>query len=308
MQQDYASTQRGLKAAVAAGVVEIESHGWTHMQPDLESPPGPWWTADLAGEGSADGWYTEFEDHRRGMESPAIVQLFHMKRSLEDLQEDFGQRALELRPGGSGWSKSQFNHTGRIAAQAGFGLFHAEPDFYYYLDKDRVLDMSGIAPQVGTTSYDRLADLHPERWPLHPDGPAMLLFHDRDIALQPDFVERLFAALPPAYQTLSLNEYIGILHAQIDSSGADSWQLTFSFDPYYCPYFETHPSSWHLWLSESFGGRLNSLQEVQISVDNRTPLKINAADFLRGTMTIDLPAGLGTHVWKVEGAKRKGSG
>jgi len=215
---------------------------------------------------------------------------------------------LELRPGGSGWSKSQFNHTGRIAAQAGFGLFHAEPDFYYYLDKDRVLDMSGIAPQVGTTSYDRLADLHPERWPLHPDGPAMLLFHDRDIALQPDFVERLFAALPPAYQTLSLNEYIGILHAQIDSSGADSWQLTFSFDPYYCPYFETHPSSWHLWLSESFGGRLNSLQEVQISVDNRTPLKINAADFLRGTMTIDLPAGLGTHVWKVEGAKRKGSG
>ena len=207
MQQDYTSTQRGLKAAVAAGVVEIESHGWTHMQPDLESPPGPWWTADLAGEGSADGWYTEFEDHRRGMESPAIVQLFHMERSLEYLQEDFGQRALELRPGGSGWSKSQFNHTGRIAAQAGFGLFHAEPDFYYYLDKDRVLDMSGIAPQVGTTSYDRLADLHPERWPLHPDGPAMLLFHDRDIALQPDFVERLFAALPPAYQTLSLNEY-----------------------------------------------------------------------------------------------------
>jgi hypothetical protein len=303
LQQDYASTQRGLRAAVAAGVLEIESHGWTHMQPDLESPPGPWWTADLAGEGSADGWYTEFADHRRGTEAPAIVQLFRMKRSLEELQEDFGQRALELRPGGSGWSKSQFNHTGSIAALAGFGLFHAEPDFYYYLDKDLVLDMTGIAPQVGTTSYDRLSDLHPERWPAHPDGPAMLLFHDRDIALQPDFVERLLEALPKAYRTLSVNEYIGILHVQIDSSGADSWQITFGFDPHYCDYFEGHPSSWRLWLSDPFAERLKAWRDLQISVDKTTSLRIQAVDFLRGTMTIDLPAGLGTHVWKLEAAK-----
>jgi hypothetical protein len=301
--QDYASTQRGLKAAVAAGVVEIESHGWTHMQPDLESPPGPWWTADLAGEGSADGWYTEFEDTRRGAESPAIVQLFRMKRSLEYLQEDFGQRALELRPGGGGWSKSQFNNTGRIAAQAGFGLFHAEPDFYYYLDKDLVLDMTGIAPQIPTTSYDRLGELHPERWPAHPDGPAMLLFHDRDIALQPEFVERLFAALPPAQETLSVNEYIGVLHSQINSSAADAWQITFRFDPHYCAYFETHASSWRLWLSDSFGEKLKSLHYLQISVDGRAPVRIKAADLLHATMAIDLPAGPGTHVWKLEEAK-----
>lgn len=303
LHQDYASTQRGLKAAVAAGVLEVESHGWTHMQPDLESPPGPWWTADLAGEGSADGWYTEFADHRRGVESPAIVQLFHMKRSLEYLQEDFGQQALELRPGGSGWSKSQFNNTGRIAAQAGFGLFHAEPDFYYYLDHDQVLDMTGIAPQVGTTSYDRLADLHPERWPAHPDGPAMLLFHDRDIALQPDFVERLLTALPSTTQTVSLNEYIGILHAQIDSSSVQGWQLSFGFDPHYCAYFEKHPSSWRLWLSASFSEALKASQDVQISVDNKASRRIKAADFVRGTPTIDLPPGLGTHVWKLEAAR-----
>ena len=303
LHQDYASTQRGLKAAVAAGVLEIESHGWTHMQPDLESPPGPWWTADLAGEGSADGWYTEFADHRRSIESPAIVQLFHMRRSLEYLKEDFGQQALELRPGGSGWSRSQFNNTGRIAAQVGFGLFHAEPDFYYYLDNDLVLDMTGIAPQVGTTSYDRLADLHPEHWPPHPDGPAMLLFHDRDIAMQPDFVERLLAALPSAQHTLDVNEYIGILHARVDSSEAPGWQLSFGFDPHYCEYFEEHPSSWRLWLSDSFGERLRALGELQISVDSRMLRRLNASDFLRGTPTIDLPAGVGTHVWKVEAAK-----
>jgi hypothetical protein len=302
LQQDYASTLRGLKAAVAAGVLEIESHGWTHMQPDLESPPGPWWTADLAGEGSADGWYTEFEDQRRGTEAPAIVQLFRMKRSLESLQEDFGQRALELRPGGSGWSKSQFNNTGRVAAQAGFGLFHAEPDFYYYLDNDLALDMTGIGPQVGTTSFDRLAELHPERWPPHPDGPAMLLFHDRDIALQADFLERLLSALPPVYGTLSVNEYIGILHAQIDSSSADGWQVTFGFDPHYCAYFETHASSWRLWLSDSLEERLKGQGEVQVSVDNRKPLRIKAADLVRGAITIELPAGTRTHVWKLERA------
>jgi hypothetical protein len=226
-----------------------------------------------------------------------------MKRSLEQLQDDFGQRALELRPGGSGWSKSQFNHTGRIAAQAGFGLFHAEPDFYYYLDPDLVLDMTGIAPQVGTTSYDRLADLHPERWPAHPDGPAMLLFHDRDIALEKDFVERLLAALPASYRTFSVNEYIGILHAQIASSGAEGWQLTFGFDPHYCAYFDAHLSSWRLWLSDSLAEKLRAWQQLQISVDDRAPVRAQATDFLRGSMTIDLPAGLGTHVWKVGAAR-----
>jgi peptidoglycan/xylan/chitin deacetylase (PgdA/CDA1 family) len=304
LHQDYASTQRGLKAAVAAGVLEIESHGWTHMQPDLESPPGPWWSADLAGEGSADGWYTEFEDQRRGREAPAIVQLFHMRRSLEYLREDFGQQALELRPGGGGWSRSQFNNTARLAAQAGFGLFHNEPDFYSYLDTDLVLDMTGIAPQVGTTSYDRLSDLHPERWPAHPDGPAMLLFHDRDIALQPDFVERLLMALPTSYQTLSVNRYNAILHAQIASLATDSWQLTFNYDPHYCAYFERHPSSWRLWVSDPFREKLAALQDLELTVDEQASRRIKVSDLLRGTaVTIDIPAGVRTHVWEVTAAR-----
>src|SRR5262249_37418038 len=33
--QDYVSTKKGLDEGVATGVLEIESHGWTHMQPDL---------------------------------------------------------------------------------------------------------------------------------------------------------------------------------------------------------------------------------------------------------------------------------
>ena len=300
LHQDYGSTQKGLKAAVAAGVLEIESHGWTHMQPDLESPPGPWWSADLAGEGSADGWYTEFADHRRGVESPAIVQLFHMKRSLEYLQEDFGQTALEMRPGGSGWSKSQSNNTGRLAAQAGFGLFHAEPDFYYYLDRDLVLDMTGIAPQT-EAKYDR--PFHPDQWPAHPDGPVMLLFHDRDIAMQPQFVTRLLDSLPANYTTISVNHYIANLHTEVDSSAADGWQLTFNFDRHYCAYFGNHPSSWQLRFSDAFRQELENVQYLGVSVDGKAPARVRAAEFLREPVTIDLPAGLGSHVWKLQAAR-----
>jgi peptidoglycan/xylan/chitin deacetylase (PgdA/CDA1 family) len=302
VEQDFASTQRGLKAAVEAGVLEIQSHGWTHMQPDLDSPPGPWWTADLAGEASDGDWYREFDDTRRGNEVPAIVQLFHMQRSLQYLKEDFGQRPLELRPGGGGWSKSLINNTGRVAAQAGFGLFHAEPSFYYYLDRDLVLDMTGISPHF-TTGFDRLDALHAEMSRAHPDGPVMMVFHDRDIALQPGFVERLFTVLPPAYTALSANEYIGYLHARIRGATADGWQLTFNFDDPYCAYFDKHPSSWRLWLSDAWLEKLRTLQSVLATVDGKTLHTANAADFLHANFVIDIPAGLGEHVWRLSRAR-----
>jgi hypothetical protein len=68
--------------------------------------------------------------------------------------------------------------------------------------------MTGLAPQAGT-GYDR--PLHAEWWPPHPDGPLMIVFHDRDIAFQPDFIERLLAALPAGYETVSTNQTVGFL-------------------------------------------------------------------------------------------------
>jgi len=281
LHQDYASTRRGLLDAVAAGVLQIESHGWTHMDPDLESPPGPWWTADLKGEASADGWYSEFADHRRGTEVSPIVQLFHMEQGLTDIEKDFGQRPLELRPGNGGWSKSQFNNTGRLAAQVGFGLFHAEPDFYYYLDRQLVLDMTGISPHF-TSGYDRLGALHSEMQPQHLDGPVMLVFHDRDIALRPDFVESLLDALPAGYETISANHYIGILHTRIVSSATDTgWHLAFDCERPYCAFFEKHPSSWRLWLSDPLREKLEGLRNFRLNADQESATTIRAVDLSR---------------------------
>ena len=300
LRQDYASTHKALKEAAESGVLDIESHGWTHMEPDLESPPGPWWTADLAGEGSIVGWYAEFEDQRRGEEIPAATQVYHMEQSLEELRQDFGKEALELKPGNNAWSKSQFNDTAALAARVGFGLFHGDKATYY-LDRGLVLDMANVIPDFNT-AYDLLDDLNPRRWPDHPDGPVILGFHDRDIALDRDFMERLFAALPATYKTLGTNQYIGIVHTQIDFlSDGSGMQLAFAQDSHYCAYFSNHPSSWLLWLSDPLREYLGA-SHLEASIDGK-PTNLKPQDFAKETLEIDLPPGLGSHTWKLEVVK-----
>lgn len=304
LHQDYASTHKALREAAESGVLDIESHGWTHMEPDLDSPPGPWWTADLAGEGSIVGWYGEFEDQRRGEEIPAVTQIYHMERSLGELQQDFGKEALELKPGNNSWSKSQFNNTAMLAARVGFGLFHGDKATYY-LDPELVLEMANVIPDFNT-GYDLLDVFNPQQWPDHPDGPLILGFHDRDIALDHHFMDRLFAALPASYKTLGTNQYIGILHTRINSSTDSAGvQLTFALDSHYCAYFAHHPSSWQLWLSDPLREQLVA-SHPEVSVDGK-PLETRTADFAHESLTIELPAGLGSHTWKLGVAKNEHS-
>jgi hypothetical protein len=298
--QDYGSTRQGLLAAVAAGVLEIESHGWTHMQPDLDSPPGPWWNADLDGEASAISWYEEFSDRRRGGEAPAITQLFHLKRSLEYLGEDFGERALSIRAGGGAWSRSFVNHTGRIAAQAGFGLFEAGTEFNFYLDRDMVLDMAGAIAGAGHAHEQAL---NAQNWPAHPDGPIMLTAHDRDIALQSDFLDRLFQQLPPNYETLSMNQYTAVLHTGIEALAGGEWRFAFHLEEPYGAYFKKHSSSWQLWLAGRTQQQLKTAPFVDVSVDEAPPVRVQASEVMRQPLRIEIPSGARDHVWKLSPAK-----
>jgi hypothetical protein len=300
VRQDYASTRRGLLDAIHAGVLEVQSHGWTHMQPDLESSPGPWWRADLKGEASASGWYVEFEDRRRGKEIPATVQLAHLERSLEYLRQDFGARPLELRPGGGAWSKSLVNFTPRLAATLGFGLFHAEPTSYFCLDRNLVLDMAGLGPEI-TASFDR--PLNAEHWPLHADGPVMLVFHDRDIALQRGFVDHLLSTLPNGYSILSANQYVALLHAVVDCTGGNEWQIGFAYDSQYCGYFGQHTSSWRVWLSGWLRKQLEASQPVDLYVDGKRTGRWAMAELARSNIEIELPPGVGRHVYRLEASR-----
>ena len=295
VRQDYASTRRALLDAVDAGVVEIQSHGWTHMQTDLDSPPGPWWTADLNGEGSVGSWYEEFNDTRRGLDAPALSQLFHLRRSIEYLREDFGARPLSVVIGGGGWTKSYTNHSARVAAQAGFGLFDIN-ERYFYLDRDVTLDMAGISP-ASTHAYDR--DLHPESWPAHPDGPYVLFFHDRDISLQHDFVEHTFDALPKGVKTVSMNHYVGVLHARIESV-PNGVGFKFQYDEPYCAYFATHPSSWRLSIAGPLLKKVKQTGDVSVIVDGKITQTFRSSDLSGQPILIQIPARLGTHTWRLE--------
>ena len=294
--QDYASTRRGLIAGADAGILDIESHGWSHMQPDLDSAPGPWWSANPSGEGSVLGWYAEFWDQRRGKDIPAVTQTFHMKQSLASLRRDFGREPLEIKPGNNIWSHSQFTHTAALAARLGFGLFHGGPDVLY-LDQELVLDMAGVVPSE-EASYDALSAFAPDHWSEHPDGPVLLTFHDRDVSLDHDFVEKILTALPADYHTLGTNQYVAILHTVIDGSLRDgALRIRFDHDPHYCAYFSSHSSSWQLWPSDSVRQLLNTSQ-ARVTIDGKTYVSKKPTSSPE-PLTIELPPGLASHEWVI---------
>lgn len=242
---DYASLKRGLDAGRREGVFEIQCHGWTHMLPDLDSPPGPLWTAALDGTATL-GWDNEFGDRIRGREIPAITQRMHIQRALECLREDFGVRPLFLRPGGGEFSPSYPNHTGRIAAEMDFGLTRlAAP---YYLGHDYVIGLTCLSQS--TWSYARAISVTDVPWTI--DGPYFLAFHDRDVSLDPGAVERLLTSLGTGVRYLSPDEYTAYLHTTVerDTSSASALSFHVVYDPHYCRYFATHNSSWFLHLSD----------------------------------------------------------
>jgi hypothetical protein len=244
---DYVSAKRGLEAGLREGVFEIASHGWTHMLPDLDSPPGPFWDAPMDGVGTL-GWDVEFGDRLRGKDVPAILQRQHLARSLEDLQEDFGVRPLFLIAGGGAHSTSPPHHSQRIAAEFGFGL---SSDFgaIGYLGRDMVIALSPIV-QRNTWQYDRKIDASSIAWTI--DAPAFLIFHDRDVSLDIRAAERLLSSLGEGVRYMAASEYCGYLHARMARSeaSADGPAVKLTYDPHYCRYFADHESTWMLHLSD----------------------------------------------------------
>ena len=261
---DYASTKRGLDAGLREGVFEIQSQGWTHMLPDLDSAPGPWWTAPMDGVGSL-GWWTEFGDPVRKKEVPAILQTFHMRRSIEQIQEDFGVTPLFLIRGGGGFSRSWPNNTMRIAAQMGFGLSELAGD--EYLGPDYVINLLPVLPR-GTWAHGQT--LSPKDIPWTIDAPYYLVFHDKDLADDPASVGSLLDGLGPDIRYMSANEYCAYLHARVsrDAPSRGAIVLHVEYDSHYCAYFGAHGSKWTLHLSDetrkALGSGLPEKQAVEI--------------------------------------------
>jgi hypothetical protein len=239
--QDYVSTKKGLDEGIAAGVFEIESHGWTHMQPDLTSEPGPWWGSPLDGERAEMGWYREFYDVRRGREIPAAEQKFHMQKSAEWLKEEFGFLPLEFSTGGNGVSRSPENNTWRLAAEVGYGYYGG------YLGKD--LAVEGRADS--NADFGGTDDV-PLLLPAPPDG------HDRGVTRDPTGFAKVFDKYPD-HHFIGLDEYIGYQHADIKTSSANNGlEFDLTYDPHYCRALIAKGSTWSLHLSDWLRSKVKS--------------------------------------------------
>jgi hypothetical protein len=269
---DYVSAKRGLDAGLREGVLEIQCHGYTHMLPDLESPPGPFWDAPMDGTGTL-GFDEEFGDRLRGKDVPAITQRFLMERGLEYLRQDFGVVPLFVINGGSGKSLSYPHHSARLGAEMGFGLGHFNA--VWYLGRDLALDMEQLVLD-GSWAHDRT--INPTDIPWTIDAPHSLIFHDRDVSIDITAAERLLTALGPGIRYMTANEYSGYLHARIErgSEPGKPLSLVVYYDDHYCRYFASHDSKWTLHLSD----------------DMRRELKSAGPE----KQTVTIPKGLGVHV------------
>jgi hypothetical protein len=127
----------------------------------------------------------------------------------------------------------------------------------------------------------------------------VLLFHDRDISLQHDFVERTFNALPKDAIVFSMNHYIGILHAQVNAA-AEGVGFGVRYEEPYCAYFRNHASSWRLLLADPLADRIRQSTTANLIVDGRMAGSVNLSQLALTTAAIQLPAGTGSHIWKLE--------
>jgi hypothetical protein len=249
---DFASTKRALDAGIAAGVIEIQSHGWTHMSPDLDSPPGPFWSAPPRSPVVQLNWYKEFGDFVRKAEVPAIMQRLHLQRGLDGIAEDFGVRAVAMICGGGYGSTSPPHHTARLAATMGFGLAQVENTFY--LDHTIAVPLEPVMPRVQWHYNDVLGA---DEMPWTNDAPTFFGFHDRDVAMDPPSLGRLLDTVVQGARHMTFAEYCAYLHAQVErvTDAPAGRRLRVRYDEHYCGFFRSHASRWVLHLADDASGR-----------------------------------------------------
>jgi peptidoglycan/xylan/chitin deacetylase (PgdA/CDA1 family) len=270
--QDYVSTKRGIDEGLKRGVFEIQSHGWTHIAPDLDSPPGPWWDAPLRGEKANICWYREYGDPCRGKDTPAAIQRVHFERSTEWIRKEFGVTPLEFDIPGDGFSVLPANNTTLLAAQEGFGYLKD------YLGPDMAI--GGTYNSDSPCGFNGTQDA-PLEISIPPDG------HDRGLTRHPEQFPPMFEYLQ-GRRYLGMNEYIAYLHAHVSRQEGDRLALVVEYDDHYCAYFRDHDSQWRLELPG-----VNTA--LRVDVDGKT----SQVAFDDGVGSVNVPKGIGKHVISV---------
>jgi hypothetical protein len=293
--QDFGSTKEGLDEGLRRGVFEIQAHrAWSHMNWDLDSPPGPWWGSPIDGELAVTDWYNEVVDVRRdNAPVPSNDLLFIYKMGIDAIKKSFGVTALaaEVRPGAEiKPGKPGGYDNGRIAAIAGIGVSRE-----CYVGFDHTIEFTMMMPQQFTchdldltaqTNYiadeteagwDKLLNMSTEQLKSSKiAGGRRINLHDNL-----NWIESR-----KDKHWMGFNETCAYLHTDITSPTKSG--IEFHFDDHYCRYFEKEASRWTLELSDAFLKDLGN--SVSLSIDSK---KISLSPDLK--QIIEIPAGLGTH-------------
>jgi len=299
--QDYGSTKEGLDEGLRRGVFEIQPHrAWSHMNWDLDSPPGPWWGSPVDGEMKITNWYNEVVDVRRGHAPvPSNDLLFIYKKGIEAIQKSFGVTPLaaEVRPGAELKEDTHGgDDNGRIAAIAGLGVSRE-----CYVGIDRTIEFKMMMPEQFTfhdldltaqTNYpaDETEAGWDKLWTLTTEqlmnskiaGGRRLNVHDNF-----NWIE----SRKDKYW-MGFNETCAYLHSEISDAGTDGFGINFNYDRHYCKYFEKKQSVWTFEISDYFRQALGN--GVSILVDGKPALT-----GLSASQKVEIPAGLGIHTLKV---------
>jgi len=300
--QDYGSTKEGLMEGLRRGVFEIQPHrAWSHMNWDLDSPPGPWWEGPIDGEIAKVDWYNEVVDVRRGgVPVPSNDLLFIYRSGVDAIKKAFGVVPLsaEVRPGAElreGTHGGDDN--GRIAAIAGLGVSRE-----CYVGFDRTIEFSMMMPEQFTCHdldltrrTDSPADVDEAQW------DALLEMTTEELLSSPiaggrrvnlvDNTDWIESRLDKHW--MGFNECCAYLHAQISQAPGSTLDLSFDYDPHYCKYFENRSSQWTLELSEGFLERVNG--RAAIYMDG---VKLKSLPGPR--QVVDIPPGLGKHSLQIQ--------
>lgn len=368
--QNIVSTWQGLRDGIKAGVLEVHSHGLTHMVPDLTTPiPGStnWWEGSIGGEWSDARWYREFYDTRRDREIDAATQREHLTRSAEWIEQDFGGRPLVFVPGGHAISDTEEsmalaasgertlatafarpgrpglpwplpkgrayestppgaavgsggaisgqrfeeaaaqsvmrtaqapavaataaytppriaeNYTYKLAADAGYGL--ALDDVAHFLSPGLVVTMRVCVLNAIQTNFDR-------------GVPADDYLHDLDIFMNPGLMPAHLSSIKaqwPVVAFMSMDEWVGYLHARLDSAQPNARQieLRFRYEAPFGRYFAAAPSRWTLHLSDEVLSELRNWGWTQVVIDGKVTETVHARFYFTETLTVTLPPGTG---------------
>lgn len=223
--QDYPSTKKGLDDGLKQKVFEIQCHGWTHLLPDLDTKPGPWWGSPIDGERSEEEWYREFHDGLRNQDIPVAVQLRRMRISRSWIQQQFGQIPLAFIPPGWGVSNSRSNNTWCVAVRAGFGWMDG------YLGEDLA---------VKGWNFGGSDDV-PDFVSIPPDG------HDFGLTYQPQALEKYLQGRGIC-KYISFNELIAYTHCKISAYFDDSLYIQINSSNPLCSSFNSNKAEWTIEL------------------------------------------------------------